>query len=155
MVFPENLIQSKADKKVKKVSRGDPRKHVKNVCMKKSTWERAQFVTVLRGENTRARSFFELQASAFQATYELRGDVLAADMLPRASDSCLPKRLLNVMIWWTKSCQLTDKMEWDWSCDCWGRDAVESVCEPREAKAAYSQAQLGTSGSLSARWGFV
>lgn len=52
MVFPENLIQSKADKKVKKVSRGDPRKHVKNVCIKKSAWERAQFVTVLGGENT-------------------------------------------------------------------------------------------------------
>lgn len=35
MLFAENLIQSKADRKVKKVSRGDPRRHVKNVCMKK------------------------------------------------------------------------------------------------------------------------
>lgn len=35
MLFPENMTQSKADKKVKKVSRGDPRKHVKNVCMEK------------------------------------------------------------------------------------------------------------------------
>lgn len=144
MVFPENLIQSKADKKVKKVSRRDPRKHVKNVCMKESTWERAQFVTVLGGQNTIARWFFELQASTLQLTYELRGDVLAADMIPQASDSCLPKHLLNVMLWRMKSCQLTDKMEWDCSCDCWGRDAVESVCEPREAKAAGSQALPGS-----------
>lgn len=67
MVSPENLIQSKADKKVKKVSRGDPRKHVKNVCMKKSTWERAQFVTVLGEENTMVKWFYELQASTLQA----------------------------------------------------------------------------------------
>lgn len=35
MVFPQNLIWHKADKKVKKVSRGDLRKHVKSACMKK------------------------------------------------------------------------------------------------------------------------
>lgn len=67
MVPPKNLIQSKADKKVKKISRGDPRKHVKNVCMKKSTWERAQFVTVLGEENTMVKWFYELQASTLQA----------------------------------------------------------------------------------------
>lgn len=83
MMSPENLIQSKADKKVKKVSRGDPRKHVKNVCMKKTTWEKAQFVTVPRKKNTMVKWFFELQASTFQATYKLRGYVLAADTLPQ------------------------------------------------------------------------
>lgn len=43
-----------------------------------------------------------MQASTLQATYELRGDVLAADTILQASDSCLPKRFLNVMIWQTK-----------------------------------------------------
>lgn len=119
---------------------------------KKPTWERAQFVTVLRGENTIARWFFELQASTLQATYELRGDVLAADTLPWASDSWLPKHLLNVMIWWSKSCQLTDKMEQDCSCDCWGWDAVESVCEPREA---HSQALPGSSDRASVLGGVL
>lgn len=84
MVSPENLTQSKADKKVKQVSRGDPRKHVKNVCMKKIIWERARFVTVLEEENTMVKWFFELQASTLQATYKLRGHVLAADTLPQA-----------------------------------------------------------------------
>lgn len=84
MMCPENLIQSKVDKKVKEVSRGDARKHVKNVCVKKSTWERAQFVTVLGEENTMVKWFYDLQVSTLQATYKLRGYVLTADTAPQA-----------------------------------------------------------------------
>jgi len=55
VVFPENLIQNKADKEVKRVSRGDPKKHVKNACMKKQHMGKSTIYTALRREKARSR----------------------------------------------------------------------------------------------------
>lgn len=68
------------------------KKHVGKGSVYNSTEERKYNSKVI---------FFEQQASTLQAAYKLRGDVLAADMFPQASNSCLPTNLLNVMMWWT------------------------------------------------------
>lgn len=70
MAFPENLIQSKVDKKVKKVSRGDLRKHVKNVCMKKTHMGKGTVCNSTEGRKYNSKMIF--WAASFNSASYIR-----------------------------------------------------------------------------------